>query len=58
MDGKKIIEEAKRLAKLESECPCPALFEFAFDRRITLEQLRNEIRILISMPDDEVKRYK
>lgn len=58
MDGKKIIEEAKRLAKLEAECPCPALFEIAFDRRITLEQLRDEIRILISMPDDEVKRYK
>lgn len=58
MDGKKIIDEAKRLAQLEAECPCPTLFEFAFDRHITLEQLRDEIRILISMPDDEVKRYK
>lgn len=57
MDGKKIIDEAKRLAKMETECPCPVLFKLAFDRGITLEQLRDEIRLLISMPDDEVKRY-
>lgn len=57
MDGKKIIEEAKRLAELDAECPCPALFKFAFDRGIKLEQLRDEIRLLISMSDDEVKYY-
>lgn len=55
MDGKKIIDEVKRLAKLEAECPCPALFKFAFDRGIKLEQLRDEIRLPISMSDDEVK---
>lgn len=57
MDGKNFIEEAKRLAKLEAECPCPALFKFAFERGIKLEQLRDEIRLLISMSDDEVKEY-
>lgn len=58
MDAKRIIEEAKRLAQLDAECPCPTLLEFAFDRHITLEKLRDEIRNLICMLDDEVKLYK
>lgn len=57
MDDKKIIDEIKRLAKLEAECPCPTLFKFAFERDIKLEQLRDEIRLLISMSDDEIKKY-
>ena len=57
MDDKKIIEEIRRLARLEEECPCPTLFRFAVERDIKLEQLRDEIRLLISMSDDEVKKY-
>ena len=56
-DMNEILAKAKKLVQLEAECPCPTLFKLAFEKGITLEQLRDEIRLLISMSDDEVKKY-
>ena len=47
-----------QISELEEKCPCKKLFQLAIDYRMTLEELRDEIRLLISMPDDEVKTYE
>lgn len=55
IDGRKIMEQARKLAELENKTQCPTLFKFAIQNGITLQELRDEIRLLISMPDDELK---
>lgn len=55
---RKFIEYAMHVSELEEECPCPKLLRLALDNGMTLEELRDEIRLLISMPDDEVKAYE
>ncbi len=58
IDGNKILEMAKKLAQQEAECACPTLFRFAIERGISLVDLRNEIRWLISMSDQDLERFK
>ena len=57
INGDDIIRKAKELAEKESECPCPTLFRFAIEHGISLKQLRDEIRLLISMSDEEIRTY-
>ena len=54
MNGEDILRKAKELAQKETECTCPTLFRIAVERNISLKQLRDEIRLLISMSDDEL----
>lgn len=54
IDGNKIIEQARKLAEMESKTQCPTLFKYAVQNGITLKELRDEIRILISMTDGEI----
>lgn len=54
IDGNKIIEQARKLAELENKTQCPTLFKYAVQNGITLKELRDEIRILISMTDGEI----
>ena len=54
---REFLQYAMHVSELGNECPCPKLLMIALDNGITLEDLRNEIRLLISMPDDEVKKY-
>ena len=53
IDGKKIMEQAIILAELENKTQCPTLFKFAVQNGITIKELRDELRILFSMPDEE-----
>jgi hypothetical protein len=57
INGEEIIRKARELAQKESECPCPTLFHIAVERGISLKELRDEIRLLISMSDEEISRY-
>lgn len=57
IDADKLIRRAKEYEQKESECPCPILFRISAERGITLKQLRDEIRLLISMSDDEAESY-
>lgn len=56
INGEEIVRKARELAKKESECPCPTLFRIAAERGISLKELRDEIRLLISMSDEEISR--
>ena len=55
---REFLQRAMHLSDLEAKCPCPKLLMIALENGITLEELRDEIRQLISMPDDEVKTYE
>lgn len=58
INGEDILSIAMELAQKESECPCPTLFRFAAERGISLKELRDEIRLLISMSDNEIEEYQ
>ena len=55
INGNKIIEQARKLAELESKTQCPTLFKYAVQNGITLKKLRDELRVLLSMSDDEAE---
>ena len=55
IDGNKIIEQARILAEKESKTQCPTLFKFAIQNGITIKELRDEMRILIWMTDEEAE---
>lgn len=54
IDGNRIMQQAKKLAELENRTQCPTLFKYAVQNGITLKELRDEIRILISMSEEEL----
>ena len=55
LDGNKIIEQARILAETESKTQCPTLFKFAVQNGITIKELRDELRVLLSMSDEEAE---
>ena len=58
INGDEIIRKARELAQKEVQCPCPTLFRFAVERGISLKELRDEIRLVISMSDEEISSYE
>ena len=57
INGDEIVSKARELAQKETECPCPTLFRFAVERGVSLKEIRDEVRLLISMSDDEIKTF-
>ena len=53
LDGNKIIEQARILAETESKTQFHTLFKFAIQNGITIKELRDEMRVLLSMSDEE-----
>ena len=58
INGDEIMRKARELARKETECPCPTLFRFAVEHGVSLKELRDEIRMLISMSDEEISSYE
>ena len=55
VDVNKIMQQARVLAEVEKSVQCPTLLKFAVEKGITLKELRDELRVLFSMSDEEAE---